>query len=160
MKVTMRLSLILILLNIPALAFSQEIYEHGHGAMQVFDTKGMANSPAWVIAWVFFMMASFISSAIFMKNHAEARWVGGCFLLGMIALTIATEGFGMPSLSGFIATIHLLAWTPALIILIKRKPFKGEVSAFSIWSGVMTFVILFSFVFDIRDSAIFLSSYF
>ena len=112
------------------------------------------------MAWVFFMMASFISSVIFMKNHVEARWVGGCFFLGMLILMIATEGFGMPSLSGFIATIHLLAWTPALIILIKRKPFKGELSAFSIWSGVMTFVILFSFVFDIRDSAIFLSSYF
>ena len=145
---------------LPLSGLANEVYEHGHGAMQLFDEQGMANTPQWVILWIYFMMVSFAGSLLFVKNHAEARWVAGCFVIGVVLTMIITRGFGMPSLSGFIALMHLIAWTPALLVLLKRRPFLGPLSAFSVWSGVMTFVILFSFVFDIRDAVIFLSSYF
>ncbi len=151
---------LLIMLLSPTLIMAQEVYEHGHGAMQIFDDKGMANTPQWVMLWIYFMMISFACSLIFVKNHVEARWVAGGFLVGVALMLIFTRGFGVPALSGFIALMHLIAWSPALIVLLKRRPFMGPVSAFSIWSGVMTFVIIFSFIFDIRDTAIFLMNYF
>lgn len=154
-----KLTLFLIAASLPFVSLAQQVYEHGHQAMQVFDSQGMANSPRWVIYWIYFMMASFAASLIFIKNHVEARWVAGGFLAGALLMIVATRVLGMPALSGLIALMHILGWTPALIVLLKKRPFLGPISAFSIWSGIMTFVIIFSFVFDIRDAAIFLSHY-
>ncbi len=152
------LTLLLIAL-IPTLGLAQDNYEHGNGALQIFDAQGMANSPKWVMVWVYFMLISFAASLFFVKNHVEARWVAGGFVVGAILITLATRLIGLPPLSGLIALMHLIAWTPALIVLLKRRPFTGPLTAFSIWAGVMTFVILFSFIFDIRDAAIFVGSY-
>ena len=152
--------LIAMLLLFSPISFAEEGYEHGHGAMQLFDDEGMANTPQWVMAWIYFMLASFLASLFFVKNHSEARWVAACFFIGAGILVVSTRILGVPQLSGFIALIHILAWTPALAILIKRRPFLKGFSPYSIWTGVMTFVISFSFVFDIRDASIFLSNYF
>ncbi len=145
---------------LPSPLCAQQAYEHGHGAMQIFDEQGMANTPRWVMIWVYFMMVSFAASLLFVKNHLEARWVAGCFIVGVIMMMVATKALGIPPLSGFIALVHVIAWTPALIVLLKRRPFLAPLSAYSAWTAVMTFVIIFSFVFDIRDASIFLSRYF
>lgn len=146
-------------LLLPFGVLAQDVYEHGHGAMQLFDNEGMNNTPGWVMIWIYFMLASFAASLLFVKNHVEARWVACGFLAGAILMTVGTRVLGIPALSGFIALMHLIGWTPALVVLLKKRPFMGPTSAFSIWSGVMTAVIIFSFIFDIRDAAIFLSSY-
>ena len=138
---------------------AQKQYDHGHGAMQIFDAEGMANTPTWVMVWISFMAICFLSSALFVKQHSEARWVLGAFITGGIITVLSTRLFAMPLLSGYIALIHVVCWTPALIILLTRRPFLGDKSYFAKWSGLMTFVIMFSFVFDIRDAAIFLVSY-
>jgi hypothetical protein len=67
------------------------------------------------------------------------------------------KSFGLQPISGYIATIHIIFWSPALYQLLTKRPFFGARSAFSVWSGVITFVILFSFVFDIRDAFIYLT---
>jgi hypothetical protein len=40
--------------------------------------------------------------------------------------------------------------------MIKNKPFMSEKSFYKYWSGLITAVIIFSFIFDIRDAAIYL----
>lgn len=131
-------------------------YEVGHGALQIFNSDAMAHTPQWVVIWIMFMAASFFAGLFFVRRHTIARWVVGGFLLGIIVSSVLTSGLGVIPLSGFIALIHLVFWTPGLYQLLKNRPFLGERSAFSIWSGVMTAVILFSFFFDIRDAAIYL----
>lgn len=131
--------------------------EHGNQAMQLFDKEGFDNSPQWVQIWVGFMMASFIAGIFFLKNHLIARWVVGSMVAGAIFGIIAENVFGIPNYSGFIALVHLIFWTPALYQLLSKRPFLGQRSAFTIWSGVITLVICFSFIFDIRDTLIYLS---
>lgn len=131
-------------------------YGHGHGALQIFDAKGFEQTPLWVRIWVVFMMLSFVSGLLFVKNHTIARWVVGGMFAGMLVGTLSGSFFGITMLSGYIALIHLVFWSPALYQLLSKRPFLGSRSAFSIWSGVMTAVILFSFVFDIRDAYIYL----
>lgn len=132
-------------------------YEHGNGALQLFDSEGMKNSPQWVMIWVMFMMASFICGLFFVWNHPIARWVVGGMFAGMAAGLIAGNVIGVQaSLSGFIALIHIVFWSPGLYQLLSKRPFMQPTSAFSIWSAVITFVILFSFIFDIRDASIYL----
>jgi len=102
------------------------------------------------------MVATFISGIFFVKNHVTARWVVGCMVTGMIFGVIAEKAFGVPNYSGFIALVHVVFWSPALYHLLTKRPFLGQSSTFTIWSGVITFVICFSFIFDIRDAVIYL----
>lgn len=131
-------------------------YEHGHRALQIFDREGMGNAPTWVMIWIVFMMATFLSGLLFVWKQPIARWVVGGLFAGMAASAIATGVFGIPPLSGFIALMHLVFWSPGLYQLLTKRPFMKVTSAFSIWSAVMTFVILFSFIFDIRDTSLYL----
>lgn len=131
--------------------------EHGNQALQIFDKQGFENSPQWVQIWLGFLMASFVAGIFFVKNHVIARWVVGGFIAGMIFSAVAGNVFGVPNQSGFIALVHIIFWAPALAQLLTKKPFLSEPSAFTIWSGVITFAICFSFIFDIRDAAIYIS---
>ena len=133
-----------------------ESYEHGHGALQIFDSEGMANAPAWVMTWVYFMGSCFLIGLLFVKNHQIARWVVGGFLLGLIFAMGIAPVLEWPALSGFIALCHVIFWSPALYLLLTRKPFLLERSAYSAWTGVITLVIIFSFLFDIRDAFIYM----
>ncbi|MEM7661686.1 MAG: hypothetical protein AAF292_05515 [Pseudomonadota bacterium] len=136
-------------------ATAQE-YTHGNGALELFDSEGIANSPTWVRIWIIFMLASFAAGLLFVRRRIEARMVVGGFVLGMLALMVLQGAFGLPPISGFIALIHLIAWTPGLIVLLRRRTFLKERSLYGAWTGLITAVILFSFVFDIRDAAIYL----
>lgn len=137
--------------------FAQAEPVHGNGALEIFDSEGQANSPQWVMNWIMFMAATFAAGLFFVKNHPIARWVVGGFVAGIVCLVAIERVFGVPPISGYIATMHLVFWSPGLYQLLTKRPFMGERSAFAIWSGIMTLVILFSFVFDIRDSFIYLS---
>ena len=138
-------------------AFAQEV-AHGNGALEIFDQEGIANSPAWVRAWVGFMLATFVVGLIFAFIRPEARFVMAPIILGFAVLIILSAGFGyaFPEVSGFIALLHLIFWTPTLIMLLRNRWFLKESTWFGRWTGVLTFVILFSFIFDIRDAAIYL----
>jgi len=148
--------LILLVLAVPTLAFGETDYTHGHGALQIFDEEGMKNTPQWVMVWIMFMASTFVVGLFFAWKHGIARWVVGCFIAGLIAGEVIGRAFNIPPLSGYIALIHIIFWSPALYQLLSKRPFLGAKTPFSIWSGVMTFVILFSFVFDFRDAFLFL----
>jgi hypothetical protein len=160
MKTTLLAITALISLQLSGLAFAQQDVAHGHGALEIFDAAGQANTPQWVMIWIYFMAASFVAGLLFVKNHLIARWVVGGFVLGIMCTTALGKAFGLPPISGFIATIHIIFWSPALYQLLTKRPFLEERTAFSIWSGIITLVILFSFVFDIRDSFIYLTHLF
>jgi len=129
---------------------------HGNGALEIFDGEGMANSPTWVAVWIGFMMGTFLVGLGMAVKTVQARWVMGFIVAGFILTGVLTNGIGMPAFSGLIALIHLVFWTPALIILLKNRSFLKEKSWFARWTGLITFVILFSFIFDIRDAAIYI----
>lgn len=131
--------------------------DHGHHAMQIFDKQGYDNSPLWVRIWIACMMMSFLAGLFFVKKHVIARWVVGGLLAVMIFTTVLGSALGIPNYSGFVALAHLICWTPALYILLTKRPFLEQRSAFSIWSGVVTAVIVCSFIFDIQDAYIFLT---
>jgi len=134
-------------------------FEHGHGAIQLFDKQGMENAPKWVQLWVLFMMLSFTIGLAFVWKHSTARWVVGGMIAGGITMSIAHRVIGLPLLSGFIALIHIIFWTPGLVLLLSRRPFMDstlDAKFFKAWSLLITVVILFSFVFDFRDAFLYL----
>ncbi len=144
--------------GIEAVAQTGDAYESGHGALQVFDGTGMGAMPLWIKAWLGILVLTFASSLFFVWRHVEARLALAGFLLSILATTFIFGALDLPFLSGSIAIGHILFWTPALIVLLMRRPFLDASQGrwFKTWSGMMTAVILFSFIFDIRDAVTYL----
>jgi threonine/homoserine efflux transporter RhtA len=137
----------------PALA---QPYESGHQPLQLWDNEARNNMPQWVSIWLAIMMSTFALGLLFVRRHVEARWVVGGFI-GMIIVTVATgRVLGLEPLSGLFSLVHLLCWSPALYVLLTRRPFMQGHSLYAIWSGAITACIIFSFVFDIPDAVIYL----
>jgi|TARA_B110000879_G_scaffold200692_1_gene274939 hypothetical protein len=143
-------------------AVSAEQYEKGHGALQYFDAQGMSVSPIWVQAWVAFMVLTFaIGLFVFAWRQPIARWAAGGFILSASSGAAIFGALGLPFLSGAIAIMHIICWTPALVLLLTRLPFfdPEHSQAFKIWAGTLTFVISFSFIFDLRDAVIYIAHF-
>ncbi|MEO1035124.1 MAG: hypothetical protein AAFX44_06140 [Pseudomonadota bacterium] len=136
-------------------------FESGHGALQVFDADGMASMPLWVKVWLAIMLGTFASGLLFVWRQPLARWAVGGILTSFFVTPWIFRALELPYLSGAIAIGHIVFWTPALLLLLLRRPFSNarEGRWFRAWSGAMTAVILFSFVFDIRDAAIYIEHF-
>ncbi|PWQ99647.1 hypothetical protein DKT75_00825 [Leucothrix arctica] len=138
---------------------AENIYAPGHTALDVFDADGFKSSPSWVQIWVGFMLSTFAVGIFFVWKHALARWAIGGLIASMATGHYTFVLLGLPFLGGSIAIMHIICWTPALILLLINLPFlnQQEPMVFRIWSGVMTGVITFSFIFDVRDAAIYIN---
>ena len=142
-----------------ALAQSEAGYEFGPGALQRFSSSaGVAATPLWIQIWLGILTVTFLSSVFFVRKYRIARWAIGGILLSVPLTPIIVRAFGWPFLCGAIALGHLLFWTPALYLLLKHVPFSNprHPPMYRFWAASMTGVILFSFVFDIRDAGIYL----
>jgi hypothetical protein len=152
----MNKNVLLLLLLIATPAFAQQ-HETGHQALQLWNKDAMANAPVGVRLWLMFMLASFASGLFFVKKHVIARWVVGGFLVSFFCGRLIADALGLVTLSGYVALVHLVCWSPGLYLLLTRQPFLREQGAYLIWSGLITMVIVISFYFDLRDAWIYLS---
>ncbi len=143
-------------------SFGAEAYPKGAGALEVFDGEAMAALPLPAKVWLKFMMLTFAVGLIFFAwKKPIARWAAGGMIVSMTTCAPVFTALGLPVLSGSIAIWHIVCWSPALTLLLMKRPFldanKGR--WYRIWSGVMTSVILISFVFDFRDAAIYIKHF-
>lgn len=138
---------------LPALA---QAYQSGHGALEIWDAQAQSAAPQWVQIWLMVLLGSFALGLLFVWKRVIARWVVGGFIAMIGTMIILTGPLGLPSLSGMIALVHIIFWSPALYLLLTQRPFLKERSFYGAWSALITAVILFSFVFDVRDAAIYL----
>lgn len=132
-------------------------YAAGNGALELWGAQGIANSPTWVQYWLVIMISSFVFGLLFVWQYVEARWVVGGLIVGLVFSKFILENMmGLLPLSGLVALVHLIFWTPGLYLLLKNRPFAKEKSLYAFWSGWMVLVIIFSFLFDVRDAVIYL----
>ncbi len=151
------LASLLLAITAPLCAFAYD-YPKGHRALEIFDTEGMAATPTGVKIWIAVATAFFVAGLIFVRRHSIARWVTGCYFAGFMALVFSSV-FNMVQfqLAGFNALMHIIFWTPALHQLLTKRPFLSKKATFfSVWTGVITVIILISYFFDIPYAFIFL----
>lgn len=135
-------------------------YESGHGALQVWDAEGRTKAPLWVRIWLHIMQLAFATGLIFIWRRVEARWAVGGFLGVFVTAVLSQALTEIVALSGLLALLHVIFWSPALYLLLTRRPFMKERSAYAVWSAFITLIILFSFIFDIPSAAIYLDHIF
>lgn len=141
----------------PINAMAQETVAAGNGALELWGAQGIANSPTWVQYWLVIMISSFALGLLFVWKRIEARWVVGGLIVGLLFSKFILENMmGLLPLSGLVALMHLIFWTPGLYLLLKNRPFAKEKSLYALWSGWIVLVIIFSFIFDARDAVIYL----
>jgi len=132
-------------------------YEYGNLALEIWGAQGRMASPLWVHIWVYFIFFNGLTSIFFMRHHTEARWAGG----GILFATVFFSLFLLPilpilELGGMFAVMHFILWTPGLYLLLRNRPFTKGWSPFAVWSGMATFTILFSYIFDVRDVSVYI----
>ena len=130
-------------------------YPSGYTALERFDAEGQAGMPPILQAWLITMLAAFALGLIFVIWRPIARVAVGGFLIGLFAGEPVANALGVPYLSGFISIVHVVCWSPALLMLLAQRPFMKERNFYGIWTGFLTAVIVISFYFDIRDAAIY-----
>ena len=125
----------------------------------MFDADGFKETPVWVQVWIGFMGATFAAGLLFVWKHTLARWAVGGFIASMASGQFTFALLGLPFLAGSISIMHIVCWTPALILMLIKRPFFNQKvpMKFRIWSGIMTGVIVFSFVFDVKDALIYIN---
>lgn len=139
-------------------AFSYaESYSSGHNALGVWDAEAQANMPQWIKVWLLFMISTFAAGLLFVWKHMEARWLVGGVIAALVFSKFGIPALGWVPLSGLVATVHLVFWSPALFLMLKNRPFMQGWTFYNTWAGLATVCILFSFVFDIRDSVIYMA---
>lgn len=133
-------------------------YIKGHHALDIFDAT-MEGTPRWVKIWIQLSTAWLALGFVFAWQHPIACWVVGCCVAAIMSLVVSTSisKSVLLKLSGFNALSHVVFWPPALYQLLVERPFlSSDVTAFSIWSGGVTAIMLFSYVFDIPYSFVYL----
>lgn len=138
---------------------TEELYARGHGALEVFSDGGILLSPTWVQVWIVCLLGTFVIGIFFVWKHPLARWVLAGFIISMTAGRVVFDLLGLPFFGGSIAIVHLVCWSPLLALLLLKRPYfdKSEPVSFRMWSAVLTGVIVFSFIFDIRDAVIYVN---
>lgn len=129
-------------------------YPSGHRALEVFDDAGRRAMPAWVLVWTVASTLWFAAGLAFVGREPIARWVVGGWAAALATLVaLGALDSVLFRLAGFNALAHVLFWTPALYQLLATRPFLARPpTAFSVWSGGITAIMLFSYVFDIPYS--------
>lgn len=155
-KHTKKLRVALLLFLFLSWSVLAQDYNSGHAALEVWDSDAQANLPQWIKIWLIFMGAVYAGGLFFLKNHIEARWLVGGFIAGLLFSKLVIPGLGIVPLSGLVGLDHVVFWTPALVVMLKNRPFIRGFSIYNFWSGLATGCILFSFVFDLRDAYIYI----
>lgn len=131
-------------------------YAAGHQALELWNAEARSNAPAAVKLWLNIMAATFLSGLLFVWKHASARWVVGGVLLSVGGGGFIAQALDLVMLSGYVALLHLIFWSPGLFFLLRERAICKGLSLYSSWATTAALVIMISFVFDIRDASIYI----
>lgn len=126
-------------------------YEHGHRALEIFDAKGIENTPTGPMIWMIVSGFWFVAGLAFLRRRI-ARWVVGGFVAGFLSLVLTSliSDRIVFQLAGYLSLSHLIFWAPGFYLLLKERPFLSRPTTFySFWTGGMFVSMVISFWFDI-----------
>lgn len=128
----------------------------GSPALGVWDDNARSAKSTSMMIWLGFLALTFFASAIFVWNHAPARWVLAGFIASHVAAAPIENSEDMVLRAGLVSLLHLVFWTPGLVALLSNQPDIKPTSAYGIWASILLFVYAVAFTFDIRDAIVWL----
>ena len=115
----------------------------------VWDDTSVWKTPIWLQVWLtWIVFPTFLCSVFFLHRSVEARLALGGFVLSHLPMM-----FGLfETTVGRVALIHVLCYSPALVVLARHRSRVAVRTFFGIWVHVMLAVLAISLAFDVRDS--------
>ena len=105
--------------------------------------------PTWLAIWLMgVLFPTFLASLFFVHRSWEARAAAAGFILSHVPMMVHMFDVTV----GVVGLMHLVCWSPALYLLVKKQPQVEPKSAFGFWVHAMIFVLSLSLVFDLRDA--------
>lgn len=117
---------------------------------QILNDKLMHNilgQPAWLVAWVGWLMVVNTLSVVFVK-HVAARWVLAAWIGNALTMTLLHIEFGFTRILGL---SHVIWWTPLLIYLWRTGAWRPLTGAARYWVLALLLTNAASLVIDYVD---------
>lgn len=121
-------------------------------SLRVWDNKARLSLPLGLKVWLALLVATFLSSVVFVTDHHPARWVLGGFIVShllVIALSVA-KSFTLRI--GVVSLTHVVCWTPGFVLAIVDVQGRGVNTPYELWLYAIVIVIAISFLFDLKDA--------
>ena len=139
------IALVILLLALPLLAGVGS----GLTSESAWDGTQVWDQPLWLQIWLLgILFPTFLAALFFVHWSNEARLAIGGFVVSHIPMWFSL----FDATVGIIGVIHLVCWTPALVLLARRRPSVDPKSPFGIWVHAMLAVLAISLAFDLRDA--------
>jgi len=114
-----------------------------------WDHTSVWGTPLWLRVWLLgVLFPTFLASLCFVRRSREARFAAGGFVLSHVPMAAGLFEVTV----GAVGLIHLVCWTPALVLLARRRPSVDAKTPFGLWVYAMLAVITISLAFDLRDA--------
>jgi len=108
--------------------------------------------PTWLRFWLLgILFPVFLASVLFLRRSVEARVAAAGFVISHVPMMVPLFDVTV----GVVGLMHLVCWSPALILLAKRQPVADPKTLFGAWVYAMLFVIAVSLAFDLRDALLY-----
>ena len=119
--------------------------------------------PSGVQIWMKVMAVSFLGSLLFVYSKKGARWILAAFVINVVGLIVVKTIFNDLTRTEIGTYIHLIFWTPVLLLVWKSKSrptlSKGTSSianlSYLVWISWASLLMLISIVLDARQLMIF-----
>jgi hypothetical protein len=114
-----------------------------------WDHTSVWSTPIWLRIWLLgVLFPVFLASLFFVRRSLEARVAAAGFVASHLPMALGL----FDARVGTVGLIHLACWTPALVLLARRRPSVEPSTPFGLWVHAMIAVLAISLVFDARDA--------
>ncbi len=113
--------------------------------------------PNWVLQWMSVQRFIMLGCLWFVFWHAEARVYMLATLLSHVISYTEIAYAPVERLSLGLVSLNHLTWIPALVLMAKNCRSVDWKSSYGLWYALALFQLVFSLIFDMRDSAIYLA---
>jgi len=134
----------------------QNQYSVGYGPLQIFNKDAYSLAPIWLLGWLTLLLSTFVIGVFFALKQVIARWVVVVFIVSMTSGRLIFDFLNLPFLGGSIAIMHIIFWSPLLILLSRCYFDKNKPMSFRVWVTCLSILIITSLFFDIRDALIYI----
>ena len=105
--------------------------------------------PLWLKAWLsWIVFPIFIVSLAFLHRSNGARLAAAGIILSHVPMFVHMFDVTV----GVVGILHLLFWSPALIVLAKERSTLELRTFYGVWVHLILFVLAVSLAFDFRDA--------
>ncbi len=121
-------------------------------SLRVWDNKARLSLPLGLKVWLAVLVATFLSSAVFVPDHHPARWILGGFIASHLLVIALSVSKNFTLRIGIVSLTHVACWTPGLVRAIVDVQGRGLSTSYGLWLYAIIIVVAISFLFDLKDA--------